>query len=110
MTEGPRSPSRSYSAKRRDGMNNRALRDALEVTRGTTRRVRKVNSDRAHRIVTVRPDGWDSVDIVLPPSPECEATGAICTNAGARLEAGLATRIQGPPGPHSRRWGKSRRA
>ena len=80
------------------GMNNRALRDALEVTRGTTRRVRKVNSDRAHRIVTVRPDGWDSVDIVLPPSPECEATGAICTNAGARLEAGLATRIQGPPG------------
>ena len=81
-----------------DGMNNRALRDALEVTRGTTRRVRKVNSDRAHRIVTVRPDGWDSVDIVLPPSPECEATGAICTNAGARLEAGLATRIQGPPG------------
>ena len=80
------------------GMNNRALRAALEVTRGTTRRVRKVNSDRAHRIVTVRPDGWDSVDIVLPPSPECEATGAICTNAGARLEAGLATRIQGPPG------------
>ena len=78
------------------GMKNRTLRNALSVTGGAVTRVRRVNSDRAHRIVTIRPDGWEAVDIALPASPDCEATGAICTEAGGRLEAGLLTRVRGP--------------
>ena len=88
------------------GMNNVALRAALQVTGGTVTKLRRVNLDRAHRIMTIRPDGWAAVDIVLPESPDCEVAGALCTEAGGRLEAGLVTRVPGPaatatpaPGP-----------
>ncbi len=80
------------------GMNNRALRAALAVTGGAVRKVRRVNLDRAHRIVTVRPDGGEAVNIALPASPDCDVAGALCTDAGGRLDAGLAIRVQGPPG------------
>ena len=78
------------------GMKNRTLRNALSVTGGAVTRVRRVNSDRAHRIVTIRPDGWEAVDIALPASPDCEAAGAICTEAGGKLETALLTRVRGP--------------
>ena len=78
------------------GMKNRTLRNALSVTGGAVTRVRRVNSDRAHRIVTISPAGRDAVDIALPASPDCEAAGAICTEAGGKLETGLLTRVRGP--------------
>ena len=78
------------------GMKNRTLRDALRVTGGAVTRVRQVNHVPAHRIVTVQPAGHDAVDIALPASPDCEAAGAICTEAGGRLETGLLTRVRGP--------------
>ena len=78
------------------GMKNKTLRNALRVTNGAITRVRRVNLVLAHRIVTVRPTGHEAVDIELPPSPDCEAAGAICTGAGGRLEAGLLTRVRGP--------------
>ena len=79
-------------------MDNAAFRAALDVTGGVMTKVRRVNLDRAHRIVTIRPQGWGAVDIVLPASPNCEAAGALCTEAGGALEIGLATRVKGPPG------------
>ena len=51
------------------GMNNGALRAALQVTGGAVTQVRRVNLDRAHRIVTVRPDGGAAVTIALPGPP-----------------------------------------
>ena len=78
------------------GMNNRALRDALRVTGGAVTRVRQVNHVPAHRIVTVQPAGHGAVDIALPASPDCEAAGAICTEAGGKLETALLTRVRGP--------------
>ena len=78
------------------GMKNRTLRNALRVTGGAVTRVRQVNHVPAHRIVTVQPAGHDAVDIALPASPDCEAAGAICTEAGGRLETALLTRVRGP--------------
>ena len=78
------------------GMKNRTLRNALSVTGGAVTKVRRVNGDLAHRIVTVRPEGWAAVDIALPASPDCEVAGALCTEAGGRLEAGLLTQVRGP--------------
>ena len=78
------------------GMKNRTLRNALSVTGGAVTRVRRVNHVRAHRIVTVQPAGHGAVDIALPASPDCEAAGAICTEAGGKLETGLLTRVRGP--------------
>ena len=78
------------------GMKNKTLRNALRVTNGAVTRVRKVNHVPAHRIVTVQPTDHEAVDIELPPSPDCEAPGAICTVTGGRLETPLLTRIRGP--------------
>ena len=78
------------------GMKNRTLRNALSVTGGAVTRVRQVNHVLAHRIVTVQPAGHGAVDIELPASPDCGATGAICTAAGDRLETALLTRVRGP--------------
>ena len=78
------------------GMKNRTLRNALSVTGGAVTRVRRVNHVPAHRIVTVQPAGHGAVDIALPASPDCEAAGAICTEAGGKLETGLLTRVRGP--------------
>ena len=77
-------------------MNNRVLRDALEVTGGAVAKVRRMNRDPTHRIVTVEPDGAGAVDIVLPPGPACGEEGAICTEAGGRLESSVVARIPGP--------------
>ena len=78
------------------GMKNRTLRNALRVTNGAVTRVRRVNQARAHRIVTVQPTGHQAVDIELAPSGACDTDGALCTEAGGRLETSLLTRIRGP--------------
>ena len=78
------------------GMENRTLRNALDVTGGAATRVRLVNSDPVRRVVTVQPVGHEPVDIALPASPGCGAAGAICTEAGGRLESAIRTRVRGP--------------
>ena len=78
------------------GMKNRTLRNALRVTNGAVTRVRRVNQARAHRIVTVQPTGHQAVDIELAPSGACDTDGALCTEAGGRLETALLARIRGP--------------
>ena len=78
------------------GMKNRTLRNALRVTNGAVTRVRQVNHVPAHRIVTVQPTGHQAVDIELAPSGACDTDGALCTEAGGRLETALLTRIRGP--------------
>ena len=88
-------------------MNNRVLRDALEVTGGAVAKVRRMNRDPTHRIVTVEPDGAGAVDIVLPPGPACGEEGAICTEAGGRLESSVVARIPGPANGAGQREGPS---
>ena len=78
------------------GMNNGALRAALQVTGGAVTQVRRVNLDRAHRIVTVRPDGGAAVTIALPASPDCETPGALCTADGRALSTAIAVTMPGP--------------
>ena len=78
------------------GVKNITLRNALNVTNGRVKKVRKVNSDKAHRIITIVPDGWESVDISLLETPDCSAEGAFCTEQGGSLVSRIATRIRGP--------------
>ena len=79
------------------GMNNRAIRRALEVSGGRARDMRRVDQDLAHRSFLVQPDGSGAVTVSLPPTADCAAPGAFCTAEGGRLETGIATRIAGPP-------------
>ena len=78
------------------GIKNRTVRDALNVTRGTATRVRLADNDPVRRVVTVQPVGHEPVDIALPASRACDRAGAICTEAGGRLENSLLTRVRGP--------------
>ena len=79
------------------GMNNRAIRRALEVSGGRARDMRRVDQDLAHRSFLVQPAGSGAVTVSLPPTADCAAPGAFCTAEGGRLETGIATRIAGPP-------------
>ena len=47
--------------------------------------------------VTVAPDGGRDISIRLNPTPDCEASGAICTPEGGALTTGLTRTVQGPP-------------
>ena len=50
-------------------------------------------------VVTVTPSGTGDISIDLPATPDCEASGALCTGDGRGLSAGLPTRVvKGPPG------------
>ena len=84
------------------GMKNIVLRRALEVTGGAVTRVRAANGNKAHRTVTIAPDGNGPVDVTLQPSADCAAPNAICTRAlsltGGQqqpLAFALLARIQG---------------
>ena len=46
--------------------------------------------------VTVAPDGDRDISIRLNPTPDCEASGAICTPEGGALESGLTRSVRGP--------------
>ena len=47
--------------------------------------------------VTVEPDGPDDISIELNPTPDCTASGAVCTPEGGALMTGLTRTVQGPP-------------
>ena len=82
----------------------RTLRDhAFTVTGGEVvgaRRLEPGSSDRnnVRWEITIAPDGNGAVTIVLPPTTDCEAEGALCTSDGRVLSNRLEISVPGPSG------------
>ena len=76
---------------------NRMFRDhAIEVTEGRATKVRKVNARRDLWEVTVEPESFADVSVSLPPTGDCAAAGALCTDDGRALSKGIAALVRGP--------------
>ena len=81
------------------GARNIAVKNAIDITGGTVVSAGSIARNGAHRRIVVQPSGIDAVTLSLPPGgPACDEAGALCTEAGGRLEAGALTRIKGPAG------------
>ena len=74
------------------------LRDqALTVVGGTVTNVRQLDTGKNLRWgMTVQPSGNEEVFVILPPTTDCAAQGAICTSDGRVLSVGLAILVLGP--------------
>ena len=80
------------------GMNNQAIQAEVEVSGARLKGMRRVNLDKARRIVRVHPNsGSGDIVLSLPPTLDCAEAGALCTAEGGRLKTGVSTQIQGPP-------------
>ena len=62
-----------------------------------TKAARLVKRQHGGWAVTVEPDGPDDISIELNPTPDCTASGAVCTPEGGALMTGLTRTVQGPP-------------
>ena len=82
--------------------------DAFTVTGGRIAAVKRTDNphrewkdglqaNRAWRL-TIQPDSHAAVTVSLPPTTNCAASGAVCTEDGRKLSNALAARVQGPPG------------
>ena len=84
-------------------LNYTTLRDhAFTVTGGDVVTARRLEpGNRAIKNVrweiSVTPDGNGTVKVVLPPTTDCEAEGAVCTGDGRMLSNRLEIVVQGPP-------------
>ena len=58
---------------------------ALTVTNGTVTTARALNSGTAEWDLTIQPTGTGPVNILVSPTSDCAATGALCTAAGTML-------------------------
>ena len=58
---------------------------ALTVTNGTVTTARALNSGTAEWDLTLQPTGTGPVNILVSPTTDCAATGALCTTAGTML-------------------------
>ena len=80
------------------------LRDlAFTVTGGEVTKVRRLEPGRSagrnvRWEISVTPDGNGVVTIVLPPTTDCEAGGALCTRDGRMLSNRLEISVTGPSG------------
>ena len=76
----------------------RTLRDdAFTVTGGEVTKARRLEQGKNIRWeITVAPDGDGNVTIVLPPTTDCAATGAICAADGRKLSNRLERTVAGP--------------
>ena len=74
------------------------LRDeAFEVTNGRVRKAKRMAPDQNQRWeISVRPDSYEDVTIVLPAATDCAASGAVCTEAGRKLSNTVTATVQGP--------------
>ena len=74
------------------------LRDeAMTVVGGTVTNVRQLDTGKNLRWgMTVQPSGNEEVFVILPPTTDCAAQGAICTSDGRVLSVGLAILVLGP--------------
>ena len=79
------------------GARNIAVKNAIDITGGTIVSARSVEQNGAHRRIVVQPSGTGPVTLALPAGgPECGSKGALCTEAGGRLEVSALTQIRGP--------------
>ena len=87
-----------FSEVPRDGFSYMTLRDhAFTVTNGevtTSRRLERGKNIRWE--IHVRPASNAAVTIVLPPTEDCDARGAICTEDGRMLSGRLELTVPGP--------------
>ena len=67
------------------------LRAALLVSNGSVTGVSSVSADLWD--ITITPAGNANVQLLLSPTSDCEATGAICTDDGRMLSAGLGASV-----------------
>ena len=76
----------------------RTLRDqAFTVAGGTVKKAkRKVKGSNLGWTIHVEPDSNSDVEIVLSPTTDCAATGAICTHDGRKLSNQLGFTVRGP--------------
>ena len=74
------------------------LRDeALTVSGGTVTNVRQLETGKNLKWeITVQPSGNEEVIVMLPPTIDCAALGAICTGDGRILSVALAILVLGP--------------
>ena len=76
---------------------NREFRDhGIQVAGGRATKVRKVNARRDLWEVTVEPESFSDVPVSLPPTGDCAAPGALCTDDGRALSKGIAALVRGP--------------
>ena len=80
-----------FSETPEDDFSYKTLRDhAFSVTGGEVVKAnRLVNGENVRWQVHVTPDGSGAATIVLPPTTDCDADGAICTEDGAMLSGRL---------------------
>ncbi|MYF31484.1 MAG: leucine-rich repeat domain-containing protein [Gammaproteobacteria bacterium] len=76
----------------------RLLRDeAFEVTHGTVQRARRVEQEQNRRwTIAVQPDSHEDVTVELPAATDCDAVGAVCTEAGRPLSNTTTATVAGP--------------
>ena len=75
------------------------IKGALTISGGRILRVRVVGgagNDEAHRRVEIEPDGDADVRLSLFPTTDCNATNALCTADGRKLESPISLSIPGP--------------
>ena len=73
------------------------VKAALTVTGGTVKKARRVAPPGNEQwTITIQPDGHGAVSVLLPATSDCDATGAICTDDGRKLSAGVAVTVAGP--------------
>ena len=80
------------------GFSATILRDqALTVSGGTITNVRQLETGKNLKWeITVQPSGNEEVIVMLPPTIDCAALGAICTGDGRILSVALAILVLGP--------------
>ena len=82
------------------GLSYKTLRDhAFTVDGGTVRKAkRQVTGSNIGWTITVEPDSNAAVEIALPATTDCNATGAVCTEDGRTLSNRLEFTVSGPNG------------
>ena len=71
--------------------------DVLDVTGGTVTGARRLESgSNVGWEITIESASDAAVSIVLPPTPDCEAAGAACTDDGRTLSNRLTATVSGP--------------
>ena len=80
------------------GFSATTLRDqSLTVSGGTITNVRQLETGKNLKWeITVQPSGNEEVTVMLPPTIDCAALGAICTGDGRILSVALAILVLGP--------------
>ena len=70
---------------------------ALAVSGGAVERAWRVEQGSNQRWnVRIAPGGDEAVTVTLPATADCAASGAICTDAGVALSAGVSVTVPGP--------------